>query len=91
MALARALVTNPAILLADEPTGNLDSSSTADVLAIVDRLNASGRTVVLITHEEDVAAHARRVLRFVDGRIVGDERRAAAAGEARPRPLSAVG
>ena len=77
VALARALVTNPAILLADEPTGNLDSTSTADVLAIVDRLNASGRTVVLITHEADVAAHARRVLRFVDGRIVGDERRAA--------------
>ena len=74
VALARALVTNPAILLADEPTGNLDSSSTADVLAIVDRLNASGRTVVLITHEADVAAHARRVLRFVDGRIVSDER-----------------
>ena len=91
VALARALVTNPAILLADEPTGNLDSSSTADVLAIVDRLNASGRTVVLITHEEDVAAHARRVLRFVDGRIVNDDRRAGESGVGRPRPLSAVG
>ena len=91
VALARALVTNPAILLADEPTGNLDSTSTADVLAIVDRLNASGRTVVLITHEADVAAHARRVLRFVDGRIVGDERRAGTTGDAPPRPLSTVG
>ena len=90
VALARALVTNPAILLADEPTGNLDSTSTADVLAIVDRLNASGRTVVLITHEEDVAAHARRVLRFVDGHIVGDERRASGAGDGRRRPLSTV-
>ncbi|HEX6787011.1 MAG TPA: ABC transporter ATP-binding protein [Acidimicrobiales bacterium] len=91
VALARALVTNPAILLADEPTGNLDSASTADVLAVFDRLNASGRTVVLITHEQDVAAHAQRVLRFVDGRVVSDEPRADGGAAAPPRPLSAVG
>ncbi|WP_330300205.1 ABC transporter ATP-binding protein [Streptomyces sp. NBC_00503] len=76
VALARALVTAPAMLLADEPTGNLDSRSTEEVLAIVDRLNASGRTVVLITHEDEVARHAKRVLRLVDGQIVEDVRQA---------------
>jgi putative ABC transport system ATP-binding protein len=62
------------LLLADEPTGALDSHSTAEVLALFDALNASGRTVVVITHEEDVAAHAGRVLRMRDGQIVADER-----------------
>ncbi|SDM93388.1 ABC transporter ATP-binding protein [Actinacidiphila guanduensis] len=80
VAVARALVTAPAMLLADEPTGNLDSRSTEDVLAVIDRLNASGRTVVLITHEDEVARHAKRVLRLVDGRIVADVRQAAADG-----------
>jgi putative ABC transport system ATP-binding protein len=72
-AVARAIVTNPAIVLADEPTGNLDSHSTADILAIFRRLNGEGRTVVLITHEPDVAACARRIVRLADGRIVSDE------------------
>jgi putative ABC transport system ATP-binding protein len=72
-AVARAIVTNPAIVLADEPTGNLDSHSTADILAIFQRLNAEGRTVVLITHEPDVAARARRVIRLGDGRVLSDE------------------
>jgi putative ABC transport system ATP-binding protein len=72
-AVARAIVTNPAIVLADEPTGNLDSHSTADILAIFERLNAEGRTVVLITHEPDVAARARRVIRLGDGRVLSDE------------------
>ncbi|WP_030269976.1 ABC transporter ATP-binding protein [Streptomyces sp. NRRL B-24484] len=76
VAVARALVTAPALLLADEPTGNLDSRSTAEVLAIIDRLNASGRTVVVITHEDEVALHAKRVLRLVDGAVVEDVRRA---------------
>jgi putative ABC transport system ATP-binding protein len=76
VAVARALVTAPAMLLADEPTGNLDSQSTAEVLAIIDRLNASGRTVVLITHEDEVARHAKRVVRLVDGRVVSDVRQA---------------
>jgi putative ABC transport system ATP-binding protein len=71
-AVARALVTAPALVLADEPTGNLDTQSTADVLSVLDRLNRSGRTIVLITHEPDVAAHARRLIRLVDGAIVED-------------------
>ncbi len=74
VAVARALVTAPALLLADEPTGNLDSKSTADVLAVLDRLNRTGRTIVLITHEPDVAEHARRLIRLVDGNIVEDIR-----------------
>ena len=74
VAVARALVTEPALLLADEPTGNLDTQSSADVLAVLDRLNRSGRTIVLITHEPDVAEHARRLIRLVDGEIVQDVR-----------------
>ncbi len=73
VAVARALVTAPALVLADEPTGNLDTRSSGDLLAVLDRLNYSGRTIVLITHEEDVAAHARRLIRLVDGRVVQDE------------------
>jgi putative ABC transport system ATP-binding protein len=73
-AVARAIVTNPAIVLADEPTGNLDSHSTADILAIFRRLNAEGHTVVLITHESDVAACARRIIRLGDGRVLSDQR-----------------
>ncbi|WP_322973210.1 ABC transporter ATP-binding protein [Peterkaempfera griseoplana] len=86
VAVARALVTSPAMLLADEPTGNLDSRSTDEVLAMVDRLNAAGRTVVLITHEDEVARHAKRVLRLVDGRIVSDVRQGPVAG---PPPVFA--
>jgi putative ABC transport system ATP-binding protein len=74
VAVARALVTAPALVLADEPTGNLDSHSTAEVLSVLDRLNRTGRTIVLITHEPDVAEHARRLIRLVDGEIVQDVR-----------------
>ncbi|MFA4928794.1 MAG: ABC transporter ATP-binding protein [Patulibacter sp.] len=72
VAVARAIVTNPPLILADEPTGNLDSRSTHDVLAIFDRLRDEGRTLVIITHEDEVAARARRVIRLGDGRIVAD-------------------
>jgi putative ABC transport system ATP-binding protein len=67
--VARALVTGPALLLADEPTGNLDSESTTDVLALFDGLHRSGRTIVLITHDDEVAARAERVVVVRDGRL----------------------
>ena len=76
VAIARAIVTNPAIILADEPTGALDSASTMEVLSIFDHLNVTGRTVIVITHEAEVAARAKRVVRLRDGSIVEDERQA---------------
>jgi putative ABC transport system ATP-binding protein len=72
VAIARAIVTDPAIILADEPTGALDSASTAEVLAIFGRLNREGRTVIMITHEADVAAQAERTIRLRDGLIIED-------------------
>jgi putative ABC transport system ATP-binding protein len=77
VAVARALVTEPDVLLADEPTGNLDSRSSDDVMAMLDGLHRSGRTIVLITHEPDVAAAAERIMRFRDGRFVAQEGNAA--------------
>ena len=72
VAIARALVTNPAMILADEPTGNLDTTATGEILEIFERLSAEGRTIILITHEHAVAAHAGRVIELSDGHIVSD-------------------
>ena len=77
VAVARALVTRPSLLLADEPTGALDSKSTSDLLDLFDQVNLAGRTVVVITHEAEVAARAKRVVRMRDGKIISDERRVA--------------
>ena len=72
MAIARALVTNPAMLLADEPTGALDTASTAEILALLHEINRKGSTVIVITHEEEVARSARRMIRLRDGAVVED-------------------
>lgn len=73
VAIARALVNNPAILLADEPTGNLDSASGEDIMAVFQELNREGVTIVLVTHEPDIAEHTKRIIRFRDGFLTSDE------------------
>lgn len=72
VAVARALVNNPALILADEPTGNLDSKTSIEIMKLFDDIQAAGNTVVLVTHEEDIAQHAKRVIRLVDGQIDSD-------------------
>ena len=74
VAVARALVGEPSLLLADEPTGNLDSQTSHEIMALFDALHAQGQTVIVVTHEPDIAAHCHRVLRVLDGRIVEDVR-----------------
>jgi len=81
VAISRALVGHPAILLADEPTGNLDSHTTAEIMQLFDRLHADGQTIIMVTHEPDIAAHCERVIRLADGRVAEDQRQAR-----RPRP-----
>jgi putative ABC transport system ATP-binding protein len=73
VAIARALINSPALLLADEPTGNLDSVASEEIMTIMKRLNEQGVTIVVVTHEQDIAEHARRIVRMRDGQIVSDE------------------
>lgn len=72
VAIARALVTNPSILLADEPTGNLDSTTTADIMKLFDELHSEGNTIVMVTHEPEIARHCHRVVRMQDGKLADD-------------------
>ena len=86
--IARALVVEPSVILADEPTGNLDSASAGEVLAILGRLNEEGATIVMVTHSSEVAEHASRIVRFADGLVIADEE----TERVRPAtPLGAVG
>jgi putative ABC transport system ATP-binding protein len=90
VAIARALSTRPALILADEPTGNLDSTSTHEVMEVLRGLHRRGRTIVVITHERDVAAYAERVVTLHDGRIVEDSRKPAGRAAADLRLVTAV-
>jgi putative ABC transport system ATP-binding protein len=77
VAIARALVGKPAILLADEPTGNLDSQTSQEIMALIDQVHDEGQTVIMVTHEPDIAAHCQRVIRLADGRLESDVRNGA--------------
>jgi putative ABC transport system ATP-binding protein len=79
VAIARALIGQPAILLADEPTGNLDSKTSQEIMALIDQLHQQGQTVIMVTHEADIAAHCKRVIRLTDGKVESDERNPVAA------------
>jgi putative ABC transport system ATP-binding protein len=74
VAIARSMANDPAFILADEPTGNLDSVTAADILALLEQFNGEGRTIIMVTHEEDIARHTKRIIRLHDGMIQSDER-----------------
>ena len=74
VAVARALVNNPSIVLADEPTGNLDSKTSIEIMGLLEEIHRQGNTIILVTHEEDIALHAHRIVRLLDGRIASDEK-----------------
>lgn len=74
VAIARSMVNNPSIILADEPTGNLDSKTSVDIMKLLDKIHADGNTVILVTHEEDIARYAHRTIRLLDGEVSSDER-----------------
>src|SRR3984893_16541037 len=90
VAIARALINDPSILLADEPTGNLDSANGAEIMALFDELNARGNTIVVVTHEEDIAEHARRIVRLLDGKVRDDRRHERATTVARSEAPAAL-
>jgi putative ABC transport system ATP-binding protein len=74
VAIARALVNNPSIILADEPTGNLDSKTSLEIMALFEQIHANGNTVIIVTHEDDISRHAHRIVRLKDGEISSDEK-----------------
>jgi len=75
VAVARALANQPSIILADEPTGNLDSKTSVEIMALFDEIHAKGNTVIVVTHEEEIAQHAHRIIRLVDGQVASDEKK----------------
>ena len=91
VAIARALANEPPLILADEPTGNLDTAASVEIMELFTALHREGTTVVLVTHEEDIAAFAQRVIRFGDGRILSDEKNEAPAGWRRYGPCGRAG
>jgi putative ABC transport system ATP-binding protein len=74
VATARALVNNPSLILADEPTGNLDSKTSVEIMGLLEKIHALGNTIIVVTHEEDIARHAHRIIRLIDGKIASDEK-----------------
>jgi len=80
VAIARALVNDPLIIMADEPTGNLDSKSKEEIITVIKSLNQKGKTIIMVTHEKEAAAHARRVITMRDGKIISDEKTQTAVG-----------
>ena len=73
VAIARALVNDPSIILADEPTGNLDSVTSIEIMGLLEEIHMAGNTIILVTHEEDIARHAHRIIRLIDGQVESDE------------------